>query len=70
MYKPTIMLCAFGLLADDGRYYALRAKEGVDLWQHENGKIQVTGTFTKGTVQHPVFQGEGTIETESVKVLK
>ena len=67
---PTIKLCALGLYGEDGRYYALRAEDGVEILQNGESVVEVTGDFIRGENGHPSFLADGTIEVERIEEAK
>lgn len=65
--KPTILLCALGLLGTDGNYYALSYENSEDGMSVE-GTVRVAGTFTRET--HDTWNSAGTIAVEEVREIK
>lgn len=62
--KPVIALCAFGLKATDGNFYALSYEDVMDATNAE-GKVLIEGTFTSGT--HETWNSVGTIRVTKVE---
>lgn len=63
--KPTITLCAFGIKADDGTYYALKADTDLNVMTFETeGRVEVTGMLSKGS--NPPWNSTGTITVTKV----
>lgn len=65
--KPTILMCALGLKADDGNYYALSYEELEDSMSIE-GKVRVEGTFARQA--HDTWNSVGTITVKEIEEIE
>ena len=61
--KPTILMCALGLKATDGTYYAL-SYENVEDSMGVEGNVRVEGTFTRES--HDTWNSVGIIKVEDI----